>query len=227
MTNKGSEDEKFEEFVQREARGYNAPGDSVPREAMWSAIRTARAESRRLGGTPAIRPAAIGRRAAIYVVLGVAATLVVGVAIGRYSAGVQAEAVATASGSSASPFATAPDSASTVYQVATTDHLARVEALLVTFGSSSAGDDKADAQIAAWARNLLSNTRLLLDSPAANDLSRRRLLEDLERVLVQLVQRAPADGAAEERGHIQRSLERTQVLPRLRLARTTALNGGT
>jgi len=48
-----------------------------------------------------------------------------------------------------------------------------------------------DAQLGAWARQLLSNTRLLLDSPVANDPQRRPLLEDLELVLVQIVQLSP------------------------------------
>jgi hypothetical protein len=61
---------------------------------------------------------------------------------------------------------------------------------------------------------MLTNTRLLLDSPAGDDPVRRRLLEDLETVLVQLLQRT--GGAVDERALIERTLERTQLLSRLR-----------
>jgi hypothetical protein len=61
---------------------------------------------------------------------------------------------------------------------------------------------------------MLTSTRLLLDSPAGEDPARRGLLEDLETVLVQLVQRSGAP--ADERALLDRSLERTQLLTRLR-----------
>jgi hypothetical protein len=70
--------------------------------------------------------------------------------------------------------------------------------------------------MSAWARDLLSNTRLLLDSPAAVDPERRRLLEDLELVLVQIVQLAPANTA--DRAMIDRALEHDHVMTRLRTA---------
>ena len=75
-----------------------------------------------------------------------------------------------------------------------------------------------DKHLSVWARDILSNTRLLLDSPAADDPARRRLLQDLELVLVQMVQRSPEAGAGDERAQINRSMERTQVLTRLRSA---------
>jgi hypothetical protein len=50
------------------------------------------------------------------------------------------------------------------------------------------------------------------------------LLQDLELVLVQMVQRSPAAAAGEERAHIDRSLDRTQVLTRLRSALPAARN---
>jgi hypothetical protein len=64
---------------------------------------------------------------------------------------------------------------------------------------------------------MLSTTRLLLDSPAAEEAKNRRLLEDLELVLVQIVNLAPNAGAA-DRGSIERTLENGQVMTRLRTA---------
>jgi hypothetical protein len=111
--------------------------------------------------------------------------------------------------------------ANVTYTIATLRHLTEVEALLVSFRSAAA-DSAVNARIATWARDLVTNTRLLLDSPAAADPRRRRLLEDLEMVLVQLVQLdggAPARaGAVAEREMIDRSLGRGQLLTRLRSA---------
>jgi hypothetical protein len=111
------------------------------------------------------------------------------------------------------------------YAEAATAQLARAEALLSAYDASGANAG-VDKQLSTWARDILSNTRLLLDSPAADDPSRRRLLQDLELVLVQMVQRSPAAGEAEERSHIDRSMERTQVLPRLRSALPAGRNNG-
>jgi hypothetical protein len=49
-----------------------------------------------------------------------------------------------------------------------------------------------------WARDLLTTTRLLLDSPAGADPARRELLETLELVLVQIARlpRADSPGSA-------------------------------
>ena len=102
------------------------------------------------------------------------------------------------------------------YEVATMNHLAQMEALLTTFRASDR-DGQVDAQLATWARDMLSSTRLLLDSPAAGDAKNRRLLEDLELVLVQIVNLAPNAGAT-DRGSIERTLENGQVMTRLRTA---------
>ncbi|HEV7391221.1 MAG TPA: hypothetical protein VGO08_06225 [Burkholderiales bacterium] len=74
-----------------------------------------------------------------------------------------------------------------------------------------------DAQLASWARDLLSNTRLLLDSPVASDPQRRPLLEDLELVLVQIVQLSPGS-TQQDRDLIEKTLQQDHVLTRLRTA---------
>jgi hypothetical protein len=207
-------EEKFEEFLQREAKSYNEPPVNVPREEMFAAIAAARAGRPKAEG---------GRPIARLAWLGMAATLIVGVAIGRY-ASVRNEAAAPSlqTANHAAPIATA-DSADHSYTVAATGELQRAEALLTAY--DAAGSHAiVDKQMSAWARDILSNTRLLLDSPAAADPARRKLLQDLELVLVQMVQRSPAEGARDEREQIDRSMERTQVLPRLRSALPAARN---
>jgi hypothetical protein len=102
------------------------------------------------------------------------------------------------------------------YQVATIRHLADAEALLTAFRTDSR-DAKMDAQLSRWARDLLSNTRLLLDSPAGDDPQRARLLGDLELVLAQMVQLSPS-ATAQDRELIEGSIRNGQVMTRLRSA---------
>ena len=208
-------DEKFEEFLQREAHAYNEPPANVPRDEMFAAITAAR---RAEAAAPA--RAANGARIPRYAWIGMAATLVIGVAIGKFAFTKQA-----ASSDASASLTPADTSGGSSYAQAATAQLARAEALLSAYDASGANAG-VDKQLSTWARDILSNTRLLLDSPAADDPSRRRLLQDLELVLVQMVQRSPAAGEAEERSHIDRSMERTQVLPRLRSALPAGRNNG-
>ena len=101
----------------------------------------------------------------------------------------------------------------------------RAAALLTAYRTSDAAGAP-NAQITAWAQDVLQNTRLLLDSPAAADRARRQLLRDLEAVLVQMIQRSPGpSGADEARTQVYRSIERTHVLTRLRSAQPVGSNG--
>src|SRR6266702_5415720 len=60
-------------------------------------------------------------------------------------------------------------------------------------------------------------TRLMLDSPAANDARLKSLLEDLELLLAQIAQ-LPASGDREDVQLINQGLEQRSVLLRLRTA---------
>jgi hypothetical protein len=102
------------------------------------------------------------------------------------------------------------------YQLVTTEHLSRAEALLTAFRAQAAAGET-DAQVARWAGDLLSSTRLLLDSPAAEDAQLRVLLQELELLLAQISQ-LPTRRADEEIEMIERSLEQGGVMPRLRTA---------
>lgn len=100
------------------------------------------------------------------------------------------------------------------YATATRAHLSRSESFLtgvrvdLTAGS-------ADAEFEAWARSLLSRTRLLLASPAGTDPETRRLLEDLELMLAQVVMTAATSDPAEVR-LLGEGLEDSDLLQRLR-----------
>jgi hypothetical protein len=112
---------------------------------------------------------------------------------------------------------TYPQQPSSAYQLTTVRHLSEAEALLTSFRQRTTSDQQMDAQLGSWARQLLSNTRLLLDSPVANDPQRRPLLQDLEMILVQIVQLSPGS-APQDRDMIEKTLQQEHVLTRLRTA---------
>ena len=132
---------------------------------------------------------------------------------GNETTGTVAAGTRTSAGSASSR----GTSMTSAYQAAADNHLTRAEVLLTSFRTRSAADQKMDAQLASWARELLSNTRLLLDSPVATDAERRLLLEDLELLLVQIVQLSPAS-TPQDREIVEQTLKRAPVLTKLRTA---------
>ncbi|MEO6444461.1 MAG: hypothetical protein ABIZ91_07295 [Gemmatimonadaceae bacterium] len=220
-----SEDEKFDRWIRETSRDYHQPPAEVPREAMWSSIRT-RLDAHEVlpeaGDTvpPAMGASLVVRRdagssragagsqrwwqyAAAAVLL-----LAVGIGIGRNYSGREpsAPSVEAASGDSA------PEPSTVSYDVATVQHFTRAEALLTSFRAGH--DDGGAAFMDRWARDLLGDTRLLLDSPAGADARRRALLEDLEFVLAQIVQ-LPTESTT-DRSLVRSSIERAGVLTRIR-----------
>ena len=115
------------------------------------------------------------------------------------------------------PLNSSSNAGNSAYQITTVRHLSEAEALLTSFRTRSTRDQQMDAQLGSWARQLLSNTRLLLDSPVANDPQRRPLLEDLELVLVQIVQLSPGS-TPQDREMIEKTLRQDHVMTRLRTA---------
>ena len=109
-------------------------------------------------------------------------------------------------------------SASSAYQLTAVQHLSETEALLTSFRSRSSADQQMDAQLGSWARQLLTNTRLLLDSPVGDDPQRRPLLQDLELVLVQIVQQLSPGSTPQDRELIEKTLQQDHVMTRLRTA---------
>ena len=107
-----------------------------------------------------------------------------------------------------------------LYHAAALQTLVQAEALLTAYRSSDPveRDPQALQQAARWARDVLSSTRLLMDSPAARDPRMRVLFSDLELVLAQIVQLSGAPLQAPERELIERALRDRDLLPRLRSA---------
>lgn len=212
-------DDRFDEWVRDAADGYNRPGP-VPREAMWQAIESAR-RTRPIGhatpgparGTP-LRQAPLWRLAAAAMLL-----VAVGIGIGYQMKGESPAQVATTPASDAAAVASL-----TGYEVKAAEHFTAAEMLLTSFQATR--DAETAAAVRYWARTLLSSTRLLLDSPAAGDEQRRHLLEDLERILVQIMQLAP-DAPASDREYLERTITRGEVLTRIRTSIPAGLPSGT
>lgn len=241
-----TDDEKFDHWLQSTARDYNRPDGEVPREALWAAIEggiATRLEtnlddrpSRAARFTPHLWQAA----AALLLVAG-------GIGIGRVwyrppggespmadgrgrTPSAALDATDAPPSLAANPPAAQDDlsaghpSASESYDIVTVQHLSRAEALLTSFRTG--GDAvAAGGALDRWARDLLADTRLLLDSPAAGDVRRRHLLEDLEMVLAQIVQ-LPAESSA-DRALVQRSIERGAMLSRIRSTIPAGFGSGT
>ena len=260
-----TDDERFDEFLRSAAQDYNRPPET-PREAMW-----ARIEAARRARTDLRTPRHVERHWWRWVT-GIAATLLLGIAIGRFTVSSNPTQTATVSAhdrdtapgarvavavnndtADATPGAPPGDTAdrrldlarrpleagpppenrlvrgsaivSAPYRAVALQHLDRAEALLTSFRADTR-TGRLDAQISGWARELLSTTRLLLDSPAASDARMGRLLADLELVLAQIAQ-LPAGQGTGELELIDQAVEQRDVLFRLRatVPRGTARTG--
>jgi hypothetical protein len=99
--------------------------------------------------------------------------------------------------------------------------LGQAEALLSQYRADRAAD-RMDPAVGRWARDVLTSTRLLLDSPAADDPGMRGLLEDLELVLAQIVQRTGQTDPLDDE-MIDRTIEDRDLMPRLRGAIPTGV----
>ena len=113
-----------------------------------------------------------------------------------------------------------PDSTvQTFYRTAALQTLAQAEALLTAYrGAENVRDPAAMQQAARWARDVLSSTRLLLDSPAGRDPQMRMLFTDLELILAQIVQLSGTPLQARERELIDDAMRDRDLLPRIRSA---------
>ena len=198
------DDSRFDQLMRDAARTFRQPPEP-PLEAMWAEIEREHFRSpavRRWGRW--IRPA-----------LGLAASLAVGIGIGRFTA-------PSGGGEAAPTPAVAGDEnrieLSATFQVVTSRYLGQTAALLAALPVTT--DRVPDAMLASRAVDLLSTTRLLLDLPPADDPELRVLLEDLELVLAQVVW-LPQSRSPDELRLITDAIEQREVLPRLHDAVTS------
>jgi anti-sigma factor RsiW len=145
----------------------------------------------------------------VRVALAAAAVLLVGVGLGRMS-----QKPVRLPGSVVTAPSPATPLTSDAYRVAVVQHLNRTEALLTSFRASAASG-QVDADLAQWAGQMLTTTRLLLDSPAADDPRLKALLQDLELVLAQ-ISSLPRRNENTEVDLARRAMDESRVLPRMR-----------
>jgi hypothetical protein len=204
------EDPKFDQWLKNRARDYHSPLPT-PRDAMWQRIAAARQRKHVIEIRPWMRW-----------VVAAAAVLVIGIGIGRWSTNQAGTSAAPSTPVASINGATVDSSRDLIYAVAATQYLSRTEAFLTSYRADvgvGAGGDHAvnNARFARQARDLLSTTQLMLDSPAANDPRLRSLLEDLELVLMQISQIGAAHNG-HDRDLITQGMNQTNVLPKLRSA---------
>jgi hypothetical protein len=186
------------------AREYQDP-PPPPREEMWQRVQAARRRH------AVVVP--MWQRPLVLVPLAVAATLLLGIAIGRnwlpIGTVVKREVAVDTT--------TSPARKKDLFaQYAAEQTLGQAEVLLTQYRSDvTAGVQPTTTP--AEARKLLLATRLLLDAPTISDPRLRDLLEDLELVMAQI---SEGSEQKEDRAVITEGLERRDVLPRLRAATT-------
>jgi len=193
-----NDETKFEQWLQDAAKTYNAPRPT-PRDEMWAQIQAERAQGARR---------VVVQRSWLRWGLAAAAVLLVGIGIGRLTS--------NQSAGTGTPVATADTTGrALVYRVAATQYLSRTESFLTGFRADLRAG-RVDA-FPGQARDLLATSRLLLDSPAADDPRMRALLEDLELVLVQISQ-LEAGRDRRNADLITQDMDQRNVLPKLRSA---------
>jgi hypothetical protein len=192
----GSRDAGVAALIREARTGWNSPPET-PREQIWSAV-----EGELFGG--AVDPAAEAgmtpprgrapRFPGPWLAAAAAAVLLLGVGLGRMSQGPTSGAAGTTAADvrgGPTPAGVA-DATPVPVRMAAAAHLTSTETLL-TLVRSDARSGQLDPAVGRWGRRLLTETRLLLDSPAVRDPSLRQLLEELELVLAQVALLADPD----------------------------------
>jgi hypothetical protein len=198
------EDPKFEQWLKDAAKSYHPPVPT-PREEVWKRIEAARRNKHVIELRPWLRWA-----------VAAAAVLVLGIGIGRWSIN-RATLPAGSKAAAGTQVAHEIDSlANVAYQVAATQYLSRTEAFLTSF-RADANRTANTGRLARQARDLLTTTQLMLDSPAADNPRLRSLLEDLELVLMQISLLNPVEDG-HNRDLITQGMNQSNVLPKLRSA---------
>ena len=210
-------DDRFDELMRDAEKTFRTP-PPADFDAMWKNIEAAHF------GAPVARPSATMERRGFRLLstrwIGIAATLVIGIGVGRASTMIgrstTSESTPRIAAIEPTPSTYADTAMARPYEVETSRYLGQTAALLIALPSEVKSGQAAE-QVASRAGDLLTRTRLLMDSPAANDPQMRTLLDDLELVLMQ-VARLQGNGNRVDLDIINRALQQRDVIPRLRTA---------
>jgi len=207
------DEKRFDEVLRDLPRSFNPPAQP-PLDDMWAVIEDAHFNA--LASVPSHRP--VIRQAPW---LAAAAALVIGIGIGRYIPRSAKTSDNPPPPTMASTKELASDTSAVVdaYRDQTSHYLGQAAALLISLPAKDASGP-ADAGFAGKAAELLVTTRLLIDSPAAQDPKLRSLLDDLELVLVQIA-RLRGERSRSDLDLIHQAVEQGDVLSRLNSAVVT------
>ena len=212
-----TEENELDERVRRLAAEYNAPRD-VPREAMWARIVEQRqGRQKREGGRVAGWQRPLWRWG-----LAAAAVLVVGIVIGRATV---PEHGAIPPGPAVTPVAVTPTSG-TAFRLVAAEHLDRVETFLAVF-QAEAQRGAVDSTAPGAARDLLTDTRLLADSPAGRDPKLKSVLDDVELVLAQIAEYRAGTAGKEDLRFIEQGIHQRGVMLKLSAMTPSTVMGQT
>ena len=213
------DENRFDDVIRNLPREFKVPPEP-PMEDMWRVIEHAHFDA------PASRGTSTRGFSRGIPWLAAAATLLIGIAIGRYLPRNSSDVTPPPSSAIASsPTAATADTSAVAdaYRYQTNRYLGQAAALLISLPAREA-NVRADATFANKATDLLVTTRLLIDSPAANqDPKLRSLLEDLELVLVQIA-RLRTERNRGDLDLIHQAVEQGDVLSRLNSAVATTLS---
>lgn len=207
------DDKKLDKLLADAAETYRVP-PAPPLDAIWS-----RVEAELFAPVPARRGGPQWR----VLVAAVAASLVIGVAVGRYSSRAEragaavATSAANANTSTVTPAATtAGQAAAAPYQRTTEEYLGSTALLLAALPHDGSGA-QTPTLLPGQAAQLLTTTRLLLDSPVGENPRMKSLLQDLELVLAQVARLQPHREKV-TLTLISQTLEERELVPRIRSA---------
>lgn len=202
-------EERLNELLDDARRTWPLPPEP-DYQAMWGRIERESFGARRpegAGGTGGARTPSWGMFS-----LGLAAALMMGIGLGRFTMNTDTPAPSiTAQGApteSATP-------ASNAYDKVASDLLGRTVVLLSSLPAEAR--NSSGERFSNQATELLTSTRLLLDSPAASDPRFKDLLEDLELVLAQIAM-LQSGRSRQEIDLITDALEERDVVPRIQSA---------
>lgn len=199
-------EDRLDKIIDTAADHYNVPPVNPPFEQMWTAIEAEAFAPKVQSIAPAPRTSS---SLATNPWLRMAAVLVLGVAIGRYSMPAKAPVVEPTTAA----VAPSPANLEASYQLSAERYLGQTVTLVAGL-PKQLQSGRIDSAYVARASESLTQLRLLMDSPAANDPRLRALFEDLELVLVQVVQ-MPAKGSAIDAKLIRQAMREKDVMPRL------------
>jgi hypothetical protein len=199
------DEQRLDQLLDDAATTYRTDAPA-PGDALWARIEAEAFDAPMMARSESGAP----RRAPWPMIGGlVAASLMLGVAIGRFStrgaAPLPDRAVASA------PIV------NDQYHQETEEFLGKTAVLLASLPADNGAGDAASAQLVSQAGQLLTTTRLMMDSPVGSDQRMRQLLQDLELVLAQVARLQPQRQRTEMQ-FISSALEQRDLVPRLRSA---------